>query len=175
VHLRFRRQSKFLSAVINTYAYAKGNPISRTDPLGLWSFELGGYSGIGFTITLGQNPNGSGFVSLKVGFGLGSGWSFDPAGQQAGYMACQCGSWTGGLGAFAEAGLHAGVAQLGGTLDVGKTKNSCGTNSFVDPGIKAELSGFSMKGIAAAGIKASISGGGSAAGGSMPFRVDHAS
>jgi hypothetical protein len=116
-------------------------------------------------LTFGQNPNGSGFASAKVGFGFGGGWSFDPLGKQAGYMPCQCASWTGGIGNFAELGVHAGVAQLGGTLDVGKTTNSCSTNSFVDPGVKAEFGGLGMKGLAAAGIKASIAGGGSATGG----------
>ena len=154
-----------LGGGINTYAYVGGNPISNVDPLGLQSLEIGGYLGVGFTVTVGRNPNGSGFASLKVGFGLGGGASFDPLGKQAGYMPCQCSSWTGGLGLFAEAGVHAGIAQLGGSLDVGKTKNSCGTNSFVDPGVKAEFSGIGMKGIAAGGIKASIGGGGSAVGG----------
>jgi RHS repeat-associated protein len=154
-----------LAGGMNTYSYVGGNPISLTDPSGLASVEFGGYLGVGFTVTVGQNPNGSGFASLKVGFGIGSGWSFDPLGKQAGYMPCQCASWTGGLGLFAEAGVHAGIAQLGGSLDVGKTANSCGTNSFVDPGVKAEFSGVGMKGIAAGGIKASIGGGGSATGG----------
>lgn len=154
-----------LAGGISTYTYVGGNPISLIDLLGLWSFEIGGYRGVGFSVTFGQNPNGSGFASLKVGFGLGSGWSFDPRGKQAGYMPCQCSSWTGGLGLFAEAGVHAGVAQLGGSLDVGKTSNSCGRNSFVDPDVKAEVGGIGMKGIAAGGIKASIGGGGSAMGG----------
>jgi RHS repeat-associated protein len=154
-----------LAGGINTYSYVNGNPISYVDPMGLQSLEIGGYLGVGFTVTVGRNPNGSGFASLKVGFGLGGGASFDPNGKQAGYMPCQCSSWTGGLGLFAEAGVHAGIAQLGGSLDVGKTKNSCGTNSFVDPGVKAEFSGIGMKGIAAGGIKASIGGGGQAVGG----------
>jgi RHS repeat-associated protein len=153
-----------LDGGINTYGYVEGNPISRVDPMGLWSFEFGGFAGVGLTATFGQNPNGSGFASLKVGFGLGSGWSFDPLGKQAGYMPCQCSSWTGGLGLFAEAGVHAGIAQFGGSLDVGKTKNSCGASSFFDPGVKNEISGVGMKGIAAGGIKASIGGGGSATG-----------
>lgn len=147
------------------YAYVGGNPISNVDPLGLYSWEIGGYAGVGFTVTVGQNPNGSGFASLKVGFGLGGGMSFDPLGKQTGYMPCQCSSWTGGLGLFGEAGVHAGPVQLGGSLDAGKTTNTCGTNSFFDPGVKAEFSGIGMKGIAAGGIKASIGGGGSAVGG----------
>jgi RHS repeat-associated protein len=154
-----------LAGGINTYSYAGGNPIRYVDPLGLQSLEVGGYWGVGFTVTFGRNPNGSGFASLKVGFGLGGGASFDPLGKQAGYMPCQCSSWTGGLGLFGEAGVHAGIAQLGASLDAGKTANSCGANSFFEPGTKAEFGGMGMKGIAAAGIKASIGGGGSAVGG----------
>ncbi|KNZ32428.1 MAG: hypothetical protein AD742_11765 [Methylibium sp. NZG] len=150
---------------LNTYAYVDGNPISRVDAMGLWSVEFGGYAGVGFTATFGQNPNGSGFASLKVGFGLGSGWSFDPLGKQAGYSPCQCSAWTAGLGLFAEAGVHAGIAQLGASVDAGKTTNSCSANSFFEAGVKNEFSGNGMKGIAAGGVKASIGGGGSAPGG----------
>ena len=139
--------------------------MSNVDPMGLWSVEAGGFLGGGGTVTVGQNPNGSGFVSVKVGFGLGGGWSIDPAGKQAGYMPCQCASWTGAVGNFAEAGVHAGPAQLGVSIDVGASKNSCKKSEFVDVGPKAEISGIGMKWIAAAGVKASFAGGGSAKGG----------
>jgi RHS repeat-associated protein len=58
---------------INFYAYARGNPISYTDPLGLWSFTIGGYVGIGTELrsaaitTMPSSRTVSGLVSALDG------------------------------------------------------------------------------------------------------------
>jgi RHS repeat-associated protein len=55
---------------INTYTYADGNPVSRVDPLGLWSLTLGGYAGPGGEVTIGTD-DGHFFLTGRVGFGKG--------------------------------------------------------------------------------------------------------
>ncbi len=64
---------------VNQYGYVGGNPISRVDPFGLRSFTFGAYYGAGFQVTFG-NDNGNGFMTFRVGFGYGGGYSYDPNG-----------------------------------------------------------------------------------------------
>lgn len=64
---------------LNTYLYARANPLRYIDPLGLWSNTAGGYEGPGGEWTWG-NDSGNGFVTGRVGFGDGGGWSYDPNG-----------------------------------------------------------------------------------------------
>ncbi|WP_318023249.1 RHS repeat-associated core domain-containing protein [Paucibacter sp. DJ1R-11] len=160
-----------LAGGINTYSYVGGNPVSYVDPAGLQSLEFGGVTGIGpvpgpgATLTFGRNPNGSGFAVLKVGLGWGGGWSLDPLGNQPGDRPCQCASWTGTAGGFAEVSVHAGPSILGIALDKGRSANSCGKADYGGVSPKAEVSSIGMQAQAAAGLKLSIGGGGSAQGG----------
>ena len=61
----------------NFYAYVDGNPVSNIDALGLRSFTVGGYAGIGAEITIG-NEEGHGFMTARVGFGWGFASEINP-------------------------------------------------------------------------------------------------
>jgi hypothetical protein len=143
-----------------------GNPISGIDPDGLASITVGLFPGAGGQITVGQNPNGSGFMSLQFGFGIGGGFSFNPAGTSPGYQACQCGSWTAGYGLYAEAGVQAGPAKLAIEGNIGRNENSCGSTPYGDVKPKGSFKdGIGMKGSASFGGQLTLAGGGSAVGG----------
>lgn len=63
----------------NLYEYANSDPISQTDPLGLWSFSASFYRGVGCSVSFGYD-HGKLFVLGDAGVGLGIGASFNPYG-----------------------------------------------------------------------------------------------
>jgi hypothetical protein len=95
---------------IKIYAYVGGNPMSNIDPLGLWSITIGGYFGVGGEVTVGSD-DGHGFVTTRVGFGIGGGVDIDP---------------DGGIPGGKPTGCHGGVelsASLRGGLGFGPLWN----------------------------------------------------
>ena len=99
------------------YAYANGNPISYTDPLGLWSVTAGGYWGAGGEVTVG-NDEGQWFLTMRFGYGIGGGWYVDPEGKIPGSEPADrtCGGAV--LSVSGQAGANLGPYGVGTELGV---------------------------------------------------------
>jgi hypothetical protein len=83
-----------LAGGTNTYSYVAGNPLSKTDPGGLWTLQLG------FSVTGSAVP---GLFGLGAYGQSGVGFAIDGNGIVAG-------NWTlGGGGALGTPGIVAGV------------------------------------------------------------------
>jgi RHS repeat-associated protein len=151
-----------LDGGVNTYTYVRGNPVSRADPLGLWTVEVGGYFGGGGSLTFGRDPaSGGGFMSLKVGKGLGFGAAYDPLGGRAGGDASQCNKGGVGVGFFAEAGGNLGPASAKIEANLGRNFMNWFSSSDGYGGVQPKASIDTKWGIglgAAAGIEATLFG-----------------
>ena len=89
----------------------QNNPVNFVDLLGLWSFSLEFYPGIGPGIVVGQNPDGGLFIKWRVALGFGGGFSVDPKGKSPGWEACrdrEHGFLDTGIGYFGEMGFGIG-------------------------------------------------------------------
>ena len=100
----------------NAYLYAKNSALMWTDPFGFWSvtpFE--GYDVFGGGLTFGKNPDGSYFLSIRIGMGEGLHMGGDISGQMLGYddfkKSCMKGAvqmavyGTGGISFFGPGGV----------------------------------------------------------------------
>ena len=117
----------FLGGDMNLYSYVFGDPASLVDPLGLWSFSMSAFAGPGASLTIGQNPNGSGFASFQFGFGLGGGVKYDPIGQQPGYSPSQGLAWGLGLGVYAQGDFNAGYIYAGASTSTNRVASCIDT------------------------------------------------
>ncbi|MDR6453877.1 RHS repeat-associated core domain-containing protein [Variovorax paradoxus] len=113
----------------NRFGYVDANPLTKGDPLGLWSVTLDAYvHGVGGGFVVGRDPNTGGpFVSGRWGFGLGGGIAYDRNGGRPGGdkgASCDAGA---GLGLYGWVGGNVGPLQ-------GAMNASAGTNfNFVTP------------------------------------------
>jgi hypothetical protein len=82
--------------------------VSYVDPTGLWSVSISVFLGWGGGITLGQNPSGRFFGSIRAGYGIGGGLAWDPKGKSPDGGACSGVS----TGQYTEASFHFGPLEV---------------------------------------------------------------
>jgi len=156
-----------LAGGINTYQYVGSDPVGNFDPMGLSSWTIGLFKGVGAQIIFGQNPNGSGFMSLQFGAGMGGGMTYNPLGQQPGYQDCQGASWGVGTGVYGQASFRAGPVGASFGANLGRNFTSGGSSLYggitKSGGLKDVSTGFSAT--VSGGGQLTVFGGGTAKGG----------
>lgn len=128
---------------------------------------MGFFPGVGGQLSFGQNPSGSGFVSVQFGWGIGGGITYNPLGSQPGYDGCQGGSWGVGTGLYTQASARAGPVGASVGANLGRNFMSSGSKLYggltKSGGLKDQMSGVSAS--VSGGGQVTVFGGGSASGG----------
>jgi RHS repeat-associated protein len=145
----------------NRFGYVEGNPLSFSDPMGLWSVEASLHVGIGGSMTFGRDPStGRGFLSGKFGVGLGTGFQYDPLGGRPGGGDGDKSKWGAGVGFYGEAGGALGPisGKLEGTIgrNFNYGKDSDLYRSFGPKGSLGKDGKWGIKGGASCGVEWSI-------------------
>ena len=135
-----------LNGGVNLYAYVGNKPLSFNESLGLAYFakrplEGDAYWIAGGGVSVGVNPDGSAFISGRLGLGAGGGVSFSPSGTSPGYSPSSRGGSTTTSGAYAEVGVSVGPASV----SIGASKGSA-TRHYADG--SSEESSYGDRGIA---------------------------
>jgi hypothetical protein len=87
----------------------ENEPLTRIDPLGLWSWEVSVHWGIGVSLAFGRDPRTERpFFTFKIGKGIKGGFQWDPTGGRPGEGfgdPCKRGV---SIGVYADAGIQRG-------------------------------------------------------------------
>ena len=154
-----KASSMRIPGALHIYGYVLNNPLTGTDPLGLWSVSLEAYSGFGGGFVFGQNPNGTPFITFRYGYGLGGGFSFDPYGTSPGIIPCEDRFFNIGLGGFADAGVGIGPFSGGvvGQAGVNVQPGAFQTFARITPKIGFDV-GLRLRAMAAVGAEITLGG-----------------
>jgi len=115
-----------LAGGVNTYEYALSNPLRNIDPLGLWSFNVGGYLGVGGGLSVAYSE-GTLEVTGRLGVGIGAGLSFNPDGRPSPH-AESCGS-----GHIARTTANVSADLSVGNLGLGRSFTGASGNAITTP------------------------------------------
>jgi RHS repeat-associated protein len=143
----------------NKYSYVEGNPISAVDPLGLWSVTFGAYAGPGGQVTFGSD-NGNGFLTGRVGFGLGGGFSYNPAGGMPGGPPRDPTHGGIALSCSAKGSFNAGPFQAGLESGASRNYNEGNSSLYTSPSANGRFSNGWLGGGGISGVNANASVGG---------------
>ncbi|WP_418120625.1 RHS repeat-associated core domain-containing protein [Variovorax sp. 350MFTsu5.1] len=142
----------------NRFGYVDANPLSFSDPLGLWEVSIEFYRGLGGGISFGRDPNtGQGFLSCKWGVGLGGGVAYDPLAGRPGGTKAAPGPGGATLGISATAGGTLGIAGAGisGQADGSRGYDFGRGSQYNDPSLKGNI-GYEPGGRTGASVGGSI-------------------
>jgi RHS repeat-associated protein len=153
-----------LEGGLNRYGYADNSPLVYIDPLGLWSFSIELYRGIGGGIVIGKNNSTrQWFWGGKLGIGMSAGFGFDALNNgptedvlRPTPYSDPCASMVSGTsgtswGGFADIGANFGKYGISYGGRGGQHFNGSHGHYHSDPGLKYGFNALGRKGLSVGG------------------------
>lgn len=147
----------------NLFGYVNNDPINFIDSLGLWSFGIEGYAGFGGGMTFGRDAvTGQPFLNIRIGYGMGGGFDYDPLAKRPGSDPCDKSSGE-GFGVYGKVGGRIGPLKAGLGFNAGVQNGSSALpinpySSFASPKVSFTNRGTGISASAAAGAEFTIYG-----------------
>ncbi|MEK2644828.1 RHS repeat domain-containing protein [Bdellovibrio sp. BCCA] len=103
----------FKGGDVNIFGYVQNDPVNFVDPIGLWSIQASIFTGAGGSITIGaDNSSGRPFITLRFGYGIGVGASYDEKGSSP-VPQCPQNGPNASIGLYGDASVTNGPHEVG--------------------------------------------------------------